>query len=528
MSIVPPGTLESKEVVSDETLNFDYPGSDIVLRSCDAHDFRVPKLYIINSSPVLRELIRSISNTSGASNGKESVPLPVVELRESNAPTLYSLLTFIFPVTPILPSTSEKITELLAVAQKYQMDSVLSHIRGAIARLDPPFIRPETALHVYILAQKHELHQEARQAARVTFLLSMTIEGLGDKLDSPGMTGAYLRELWEYHARVRNELRPRVKLSIVLSDFPDNVKGLRCRAQYNSNDNSLPVWLGNYIESIADAPHLLDSAEFENTRARHVQDMVNNYGPCTCVNIPGQTIRAFWEALTSVVHKAMEKVRRSCMTRLYHENLYEFQQADSTLALVKEESTSSPFVPLCLKVPDADIIIRSSDRVNFRVHKSLLAMSSPFFEDLLSLPQPPDSELVDGLPVVQLPEGAGLLNSLVSLLYPVSPVIPSSYENVFALLAACQKYDMESIQSYIRAEMNRGTFPAPIKAEGFRAYAIASSMGLVPEMENAARLTLGSPMTFESLGEELRSFKGRALRDLIRFRVENNSSGQGS
>jgi hypothetical protein len=51
-------------------------------------------------------------------------------------------------------------------------------------------------------------------------------------------------------------------------------------------------------------------------------------------------------------------------------------------------------------------------------------MSSPFFKDLLSLPQPPDDELVDGLPVVQLSENADLLNSLISLLYPIPPVIP--------------------------------------------------------------------------------------------------------
>jgi hypothetical protein len=154
----------------------------------------------------------------------------------------------------------------------------------------------------------------------------------------------------------------------------------------------------------------------------------------------------------------------------------------------------------------------------------VLALSSPFFKDLLSLPQPTEEELVDGLQVVRLsePEDAGLLTSLVSLLYPVPPVIPGSYEKVFALLAACQKYEMESIQSYIRAEIIRGTFPAPAKAEGFNAYASASSMRLVPEMENAARLTLGYPMTFESLGEGLRSFKGRALCDLVRYRVASN------
>lgn len=57
-------------------------------------------------------------------------------------------------------------------------------------------------------------------------------------------------------------------------------------------------------------------------------------------------------------------------------------------------------------------------------------MASPFFKDLLSLPQPPDSEIVDGLPVVQLSESAELLTSLISILYPVPTVVPNSYEKV--------------------------------------------------------------------------------------------------
>ena len=175
-------------------------------------------------------------------------------------------------------------------------------------------------------------------------------------------------------------------------------------------------------------------------------------------------------------------------------------------------------VPLCLNLHDANVILRSSDKVNYRVHKSVLALSSPFFEDMLSLPQPPDEEIVGGLPVVQLSEDSCVLNCLVSLFYPISPVIPGSYKKVFALLAACQKYDMVSIQSRIRAEINRGTYPAPVAAEAFGAYAIASSMGLVLEAENAARLTVGQPLTFESLGEGLRSFDGQSLCELIRYR----------
>jgi hypothetical protein len=110
------------------------------------------------------------------------------------------------------------------------------------------------------------------------------------------------------------------------------------------------------------------------------------------------------------------------------------------------------------------------------------------------------------------------VNSLVSLLYPIPSVIPSSYEKVFALLAACQKYDMASIQSHIRAEVIRGTFPSPVGIEAFRAYAITNNLGLIPEMESAARVTLSYPMTFESLGEVLQSFTGRALCDLVRYR----------
>ena len=163
-------------------------------------------------------------------------------------------------------------------------------------------------------------------------------------------------------------------------------------------------------------------------------------------------------------------------------------------------------------------------------------MSSPFFKDLLSLPQPSDSESADGLPVIQLPENSELLNSLISILYPIRTVIPNSYEKVLCLLAtyqrqeltlyckvlyllaACQKYEMALAQSSIRTEISRGLSPVPKGDETFRAYAIASAKDLIPEMENAARLTLDHPMTFELLGEGLRLFEGRALRRLVNFR----------
>jgi hypothetical protein len=307
--VPPPASHAPNEVVPDETLRFNYPGSDIILRSRDSYNFTLPKFNIVICSPVLRNLIESVSNTSDVPNGeeRETPSLPVVEIPESKE-TLYSLLTFIFPVAPVLPPTAEKIMGLLAVAQKYEINAAMSHIRGAIALQDPPFFRMETAFHVYFLAQQHGLHREAVQAARVTLRLPMTIEGLGDKLDFAGMTGAYLHELWKYHEHVRKELRSAV-FQFRNSGLPDDVKSLMCTDHY-WDDTSRPQWLYNYIDSVAETPHLFDITEFENVRTCHVQSQVtsSNYRACTCATMSSHIKRSFWEAFTAPVHRTIEKV----------------------------------------------------------------------------------------------------------------------------------------------------------------------------------------------------------------------------
>ena len=308
--------LVPAEDASDETLHFDFPGSDIILRSCDSHNFHVPKLYIVNSSPVLRETIRNVPSTSGVAHVGEPEPHPVVELPENGA-TLHSLLTIIFPVDSVLPPTSEKIIELLAVAQKYQMDSVLNDIRGAISRQHPPFFRPETAFHIYFLAQKQGLRQEAVQAARVTLRLPMVLEDLGEKLGYSDMKGTYLYELWKYHERIRTDLKADVPVFRALY-LPGGVEALRCSTLYPYGDSSPYLrWLDNYIGSIAEAPHLFDLIEFEDAWARHIKEIVTSYsGACSCVAISSQLRRDFWEALTGFIDGVIERVRRVCVPGL--------------------------------------------------------------------------------------------------------------------------------------------------------------------------------------------------------------------
>ena len=169
---------------------------------------------------------------------------------------------------------------------------------------------------------------------------------------------------------------------------------------------------------------------------------------------------------------------------------------------------------------DANVIIQSCDLVNFPVHRRTLAISSPVFDDMFSLPQPqpPDKEVIDGLPVVRLPEDAEVLSSLITMLYPIPSMLPNAYDKALMLLAASQKYDMVGVQSHIRAEIQGRVFPPLTQAETFRSYAISSSGGLLSEREESARLTLEFPMTFETICDELPSFQGWALRDLVGFR----------
>ncbi len=171
----------SGDVVSVQNL-LDSLGPDTVLRSSDYYEVRVPKLYIAKFFPVLGALIQDASNPTIPANAE--APLPAVQLPESGA-TLISLLSFIFPLPPTLPPTSaiEATMELLSAAQKYEMSSVLSHIRLCLAQRDPPFIHKDNAFRAYSLAQKYGLRQEAVNAAQLTLKFLLTFGDLEGRLD---------------------------------------------------------------------------------------------------------------------------------------------------------------------------------------------------------------------------------------------------------------------------------------------------------------------------------------------------------
>ena len=294
MSTVPSEATSTDEPLANILL--DFPGADIILRSQDSHHLRVPKIFIIHNSPVFNELVQKALDSPADANAEAS--LPVVQLPESGKILRY-LLTFILPVFPALPPTHEETMELLSVAQKYQMETVLVHIRGSIARQNPLHTHLEPALHSYALAQKYGFRPEALRSARTILKHSMTIEDLGDKLDI--IPGASLYELWKYYERVR------IILALDLTEFrKSGIRGTLTGLPCTEFSFSQISWVDQFIVSMGNAPNLFDPLELNIAMTRHIKD--GGKKACNCGSISSQTMHEFWEALVSVVNGSFEKV----------------------------------------------------------------------------------------------------------------------------------------------------------------------------------------------------------------------------
>ncbi|KAJ7142088.1 hypothetical protein C8R43DRAFT_1109255 [Mycena crocata] len=98
---------------------------------------------------------------------------------------------------------------------------------------------------------------------------------------------------------------------------------------------------------------------------------------------------------------------------------------------------------------DGNLVIQAGKSL-FRVYRGILATHSPVFEDMLSFPQPPDSELVDGCPLVRLPDASNevavflkaLLNPQFFLPFPA----PTQYDTIAGCLRLSHKYGVDFLR----------------------------------------------------------------------------------
>ncbi|KAG6370515.1 hypothetical protein JVT61DRAFT_11296 [Boletus reticuloceps] len=146
----------------------------------------------------------------------------------------------------------------------------------------------------------------------------------------------------------------------------------------------------------------------------------------------------------------------------------------------------------------ADIILRSSNNIDFRVFKLFLSLASPFFETLFDIPQPAeaseDQEVKDGLAVIPVIEDSKTLDALLRFCYPCTladdPTL-DVLQDALDVLEAARKYSLDSIEKKARQAISS---PKILEVEPLRCFAIAHRGRLREETLLAAKQTLALPL----------------------------------
>jgi hypothetical protein len=168
--------------------------------------------------------------------------------------------------------------------------------------------------------------------------------------------------------------------------------------------------------------------------------------------------------------------------------------------------------------PDADVILRSADNVDFRIFKLLLSLASPFFKDMFALPQTSvgdnSNETKEGLPVIQVAEESKALERLLIHCYPVDVPVVESLKDLQSLLEVAMKYNVE------RAEKNatRWLFSQKfLEQDPVWLFTIACHYRMKEKASIAAKATLGRPILERPYGPELEYLSGGQLYYLLRY-----------
>lgn len=173
--------------------------------------------------------------------------------------------------------------------------------------------------------------------------------------------------------------------------------------------------------------------------------------------------------------------------------------------------------------PKADVILRSSDNVDFRCYKVLLSLASTFFDGMFSLPQPNGPGMVgdamkDGLHVVPVEEPAAALEPTLRLCHPASIRTPPALAlaDIRGVFSAARKYGMEDAEHIARAAL---VSPPFLASDPWHVFGVACSLKLAAEARLAAAATLAFDVEELSYVPELESISGADIFHFRRYRT---------
>ncbi|KAH9951049.1 hypothetical protein B0H21DRAFT_719242 [Amylocystis lapponica] len=168
-------------------------------------------------------------------------------------------------------------------------------------------------------------------------------------------------------------------------------------------------------------------------------------------------------------------------------------------------------------VPRPDLILRSSDNVNFLVHGSVLQIASPILRERIPparSPNPMPERVSDGvdsqtsnLPVIQLAESRRRSQCSCSVI-PVSDPVPLDLQELPAIFTAAQNYGINKALQFAIAQLENA-----LETEPLRVYFIASQF-----RDADSRLPrIASKAAYQTLGQDVLSVYHREMEDVSAY-----------
>jgi len=160
----------------------------------------------------------------------------------------------------------------------------------------------------------------------------------------------------------------------------------------------------------------------------------------------------------------------------------------------------------------ADIIIRSSDSMDFRVFKIILSLISPVLsEKFNAASRGPKVGNISALLVVPLPEDSETLDLALRHCYPTRSPELSRLRDAQVLLEFARKYEVDALEPLLRKYLASATGKDPVGV-----YALAAKYEYKDIASAAAKASLQLPLS-RITSPELTSITAEIYQQLIRY-----------
>lgn len=171
----------------------------------------------------------------------------------------------------------------------------------------------------------------------------------------------------------------------------------------------------------------------------------------------------------------------------------------------------------------SDVILRSSDNVDFYVLKFFLSFSSPHFESIFS--QSMGYTEKQHLPIIELTEESKTLQAFLPFFYPGVPPRVKVLDDIMNVMAAGHKYGVDVVVKQMFQEL----LDSPIMTEDpLRMFALAFYHGWETVGRVAAKNTLAISISELKFSSELAYISGTEVYKLLQYRFQCISAIRGN